>query len=57
MRPEVASHCIICVFNLSPRVSWVAFCALIFSNALVYALRLRSPHWRMPEALERVLTK
>ena len=53
----VAQFFIIRVFKLSPGVSWVAFCALVFSIALVYALRLRSPQWRAPEALERVMAE
>lgn len=53
----VAQFFIIRVFKLSPEVSWVAFCALVFAIALVYALRLRSPQWRAPEALERVMAE
>ena len=53
----VAQFFIIRVLKLSPTVSWVAFCVLIFSIALVYALRLRSPQWRTPEALERVMAE
>jgi MATE family multidrug resistance protein len=53
----VAQFFIIRIFKLSPTVSWVAFCALVFSIALVYALRLRSPQWRAPEALERVMAE
>ena len=53
----VAQFFIIRVFKFSPHVSWAAFCALIFSIALVYALRLRSPQWRTPEALERVMAE
>ena len=53
----VAQFFIIRVLKLSPTVSWIAFCALVFSIALVYALRLRSPQWRAPEALERVMAE
>ena len=53
----VAQFFIIRVFKFSPGVSWVAFCILVFSIALVYALRLRSPQWRAPEALERVMAE
>jgi len=53
----VAQFFIIRVLKLSPAVSWIAFCVLIFSIALVYALRLRSPQWRAPEALERVMAE
>ena len=53
----VAQFFIIRVFKFSPLVSWAAFCALIFSIAVVYALRLSSPQWRSPEALERVMAE
>ena len=53
----VAQFFIIRVFKFSPGVSWIAFCVLVFSIALVYALRLRSPQWRAPEALERVMAE
>ena len=53
----VAQFFIIRVLKLSPDVSWIAFCVLIFSIALVYALRLRSPRWRDPEVLERVMAE
>ena len=53
----VAQFFIIRVLKLSPDVSWIAFCVLVFSIALVYALRLRSPQWRAPEALERVMAE
>ena len=53
----VAQFFIIRVFKLSPGVSWVAFCLLIFSIAVVYAMRLRSPRWRAPEVLERVMAE
>jgi MATE family multidrug resistance protein len=53
----VAQFFIIRVLKLSPDVSWIAFCVLVFSIALVYALRLRSPQWRAPEALERAMAE
>ena len=53
----VAQFFIIRVLKLSPDVSWIAFCVLVFSIASVYALRLRSPQWRAPEALERVMAE
>ena len=53
----VAQFFIIRVFGFSPRVSWLAFAALVFSIALVYALRLRSGRWRDPEALEMVMAE
>jgi len=51
----VAQFFIIRVFEFSPRVSWIAFVMLVLSIAVTYALRLRSGHWRDPEALERVM--
>ncbi len=53
----VAQFFIIRVFGFSPRVSWLAFAALVFSIALVYALRLKSGRWRDPEALEMVMAE
>ncbi len=53
----VAQFFIIRVFEFSPKVSWLAFAALVFSIALVYALRLRSGRWRDPEALEMVMAE
>lgn len=53
----VAQFFIIRVFKLSPKVSWVALCLLIFAIALVYGLRLKNGRWRDPEALERVMAE
>jgi MATE family multidrug resistance protein len=53
----VAQFFIIRVLELSPKVSWLALVALILAIALVYALRLKSGHWRDPEALERVMAE
>ena len=53
----VAQFFIIQVFELSPRVSWLAFVAMIFAIAVVYALRLKSGRWRDPEALARVMAE
>ena len=53
----VAQFFIIRVLELSPKVSWLAFVALIFTIAVVYALRLKSGRWRDPEALERVMAE
>ena len=53
----VAQFLIIRVFELGPRVSWMAFVALVIAIALVYALRLRSERWRDPEALDRVMAE
>ncbi len=53
----VAQFFIIRVFKLSPKVSWIALCILVFAIALVYALRLKNGRWRDPEALERVMAE
>ncbi|MDH3362277.1 MAG: MATE family efflux transporter [Gammaproteobacteria bacterium] len=53
----VAQFFIIRVFGLSPRVSWIAFVALVLAIALVYAMRLRSGRWRDPEVLESVMAE
>jgi len=53
----VAQFFIIRVFELSPRVSWIAFVALVLAIALVYALRLKSGRWRNPDVLERVMAE
>ncbi len=53
----VAQFFIIQVFALSPKVSWMAFVAMILAIAVVYALRLKSNRWRHPDALERVMAE
>ena len=53
----VAQFFIIRVFELSPKVSWLAFAALVFAIALVYALRLKHGRWRDPEVLDRVMAE
>jgi multidrug resistance protein, MATE family len=53
----VAQFLIIRVFELSPKVSWLAFVAMIFSIAITYALRLQRGNWRDPAALERVMAE
>ena len=53
----LAQFLIIRVFKFSPKVSWIAFVALIFAIALVYAWRLRSGRWRDPDVLERVMAE
>ena len=51
----VAQFLIIRVFELGPRISWMAFVALVLAIAFVYALRLRGGRWRDQEALDRVM--
>ena len=53
----VAQFFIIRVFELGPRVSWIAFVALVLAIALVYALRLKSGRWRDPEVLKSVMAE
>jgi MATE family multidrug resistance protein len=53
----VAQFFIIRVFEFSPEMSWLAFAAMIFAIALVYALRLYGGRWRDPEALQRVMAE
>ncbi|MDH3613721.1 MAG: MATE family efflux transporter [Gammaproteobacteria bacterium] len=53
----VAQFFIIRVFEYSPKVSWIAFVALVLAIALVYALRLKSGRWRDPEVLEMVMAE
>ncbi len=53
----VAQFLIIRVFAFGPKVSWMAFVALVLAIALVYALRLKSGRWRDPRALERVMAE
>ena len=53
----VAQFFIIRVFAFSPRVSWLAFVAMILAITVVYALRLKSGRWRDPDVLERVMAE
>lgn len=53
----VAQYFIIRVFEYGPRVSWWAFVVMILAIAAVYIWRLKSGHWRHPEALKRVMAE
>ena len=53
----VAQFFIIRIFELSPRVSWVAFAIMVLAIALVYVMRLKGGRWRDPDALERVMAE
>ncbi|MDD9890516.1 MAG: MATE family efflux transporter [Gammaproteobacteria bacterium] len=53
----VAQYYIILVWEFGPRVSWLAFCALIFAIAVVYVWRLQSGIWRDPERLKMVMAE
>ena len=45
------------VFELGPKVAWLAFVALIFAIAVVFVIRLRGERWRDEEALARVMAE
>jgi len=53
----VAQFFIIRVFDFSPKVSWIAFAALVLAIAMVYGLRLKGGRWRDPDALEMVMAE
>lgn len=53
----VAQFFIIRVMALDPRVSWLAFVAMIFAIAVVYVMRLRGGRWRDPAKLEEVMAE
>jgi MATE family multidrug resistance protein len=53
----VAQFFIIRVYGFSPKVSWLAFVAMIFAIAAVYVWRLWSGRWREPETLDRVMAE
>ncbi len=51
----LAQFLIIRVYKLSPKVSWIVLCLLVFAIAAVFAWRLIKGRWRDPEVLERVM--
>ena len=53
----VAQFFIIRVFELSPKVSWIAFVVLVLAIAVVYSWRLRGNRWRDPDVLEAVMAE
>ncbi|MBT8101162.1 MAG: MATE family efflux transporter [Gammaproteobacteria bacterium] len=53
----VAQFFVIRVFEFSPRVSWLGFCALVIAIALVYSLRLIGGRWRDADTLEKVMAE
>ncbi len=53
----VAEYFIIRVFELGPRVAWIAFCVMIFAIAVVFLWRLVGNRWRDAEALELVMAE
>ncbi len=53
----VAQYFIIRVFALGPKVSWLAFVALVLAIAVVYLARLVGGRWRDPEVLRLVMAE
>ena len=53
----IAQFFIIRVFELSPKVSWIAFVVLVLAIAVVYSMRLYGDRWRDPEVLESVMAE
>ena len=53
----VAQFFIIRVFELDPKVSWMAFVVLVLAIALVYALRLRGGRWRDSDVLDTIMAE
>ncbi|GAB5501225.1 MAG: MATE family efflux transporter [Pseudohongiellaceae bacterium] len=53
----VLQYLIILVLDYGPRVSWLAFVAMILAIAVVFVVRLRSGVWRDPERLRLVMAE
>jgi len=53
----VVQFFIIRVFEFSPKVSWLAFVAMILAITVIYVIRLWHGRWRDPEVLERVMAE
>ncbi|MFN3164738.1 MAG: hypothetical protein ACE37N_14995, partial [Pseudohongiellaceae bacterium] len=53
----VLQYLIILVLDYGPRVSWLAFVAMILAIAVVFVVRLRSDLWRDPERLRLVMAE
>ncbi len=53
----VAQFFIIRVFELGPKISWLAFVVLVLAIAVVYAWRLRGGRWRDPDVLDSVMAE
>jgi MATE family multidrug resistance protein len=51
----IVQYLVIVVYELSPRVSWSVFVAMILLLAAAYLWRLLSGTWREPERLARVM--
>ena len=53
----VAQYIIIRVLEWGPRISWLAFVAMLLAIAVVYAMRLRGGLWRDPARLAMVMAE
>ena len=53
----VAQYFIIRVYELGPRVAWIAFCVMIFAIAIVFLWRLFGNRWRDEGVLEMVMAE
>lgn len=53
----VAQYFIIMVWDYGPRVSWLAFCAMVFAIAIIYVWRLYGGVWRDPGRLKLVMVE
>ena len=51
----VSQYLIIRVFDLGPRVSWIAFVFMIMMITVVFVSRLYSNRWRDPDRLRAVM--
>jgi multidrug resistance protein, MATE family len=53
----LAQYLIIRVFELGPKISWLAFVVMIFAITVICLMRLKGGKWRHPERLERVMAE
>ncbi len=53
----LAQYLIIRVFELGPKVSWLAFVVMIFAITVICLMRLKGGKWRHPSRLELVMAE
>jgi MATE family multidrug resistance protein len=53
----LVQYLVIKVWELGPKVAWVVFVIMILATAIMYLIRLWTPHWRTPEAFARVMAE
>jgi MATE family multidrug resistance protein len=53
----VMQFLVIRVWEFGPKASWLVFCAMILSIAIVFLMRLRSGKWRDHKALQAVMAE